>query len=106
MRLRYEKCMQSRAFKEPMQKINEKAIQIDMIVKNMQLKMSERLNKSKNEAATIISKLDALSPLKTLSRGYCITELDGKIVKTVKNLKKDDEINIKFTDGEKLAKIM
>ncbi len=106
MRLRYEKCMQSRAFKEPMQKINEKAIQIDMIVKNMQLKMSERLNKSKNEAATIISKLDALSPLKTLSRGYCITELDGKIVKTVKKLKKDDEINIKFTDGEKLAKIM
>ena len=106
MRLRYEKCMQSRAFKEPMQKINEKSIQIDMIVKNMQLKVNEQLGKSKNQAATIISKLDALSPLKTLSRGYCITQVNGKIIKTAKSLKKDDEINIKFSDGEKFAKIM
>lgn len=106
MRLRYEKCMQSRVFKEPLQKINEKYIQIDMIVKRMQLKVTENLNRSKNQAATVISKLDTLSPLKTLIRGYSITQINGKIVKSAKELKKDDEVNIRFTDGEKTAKIL
>lgn len=36
MRLRYEKCMNSRAFKDPLQKINEKYILIDMKVKSIQ----------------------------------------------------------------------
>lgn len=106
MRLRYEKCIQSRVFREPLQKINEKYMQIDMIIKKMQLKINDNLNKSKNQAGKIISKLDTLSPLKTLVRGYCITEFNGKIIKNAKQLKKDDEINLKFTDGEKIAKII
>ena len=106
MRLRYEKCMQNRVFKEPLQKINEKYIQIDMIVKRMQLKVTDNFNKSKNQAVTVISKLDTLSPLKTLVRGYSITQFNGKIVKSFKELKTDDEVNIRFSDGEKLAKIL
>ena len=106
MKLRYEKCMQNRAFKEPLQKINEKYIQIDMIVKRMELKATDKLNKSKNQAATVISKLDALSPLKTLIRGYSITQFNGKIVKSSKELNKDDEVSIRFTDGEKMARIL
>lgn len=106
MKLRYEKCMQNRAFKEPLQKINEKYIQIDMIVKRMELKATDKLNKSKNQAVTVISKLDALSPLKTLTRGYSITQFNGKIVKRAKELNKDDEVSIRFTDGEKTARIL
>ena len=106
MRLRYEKCMQNRVFKEPLQKINEKYIQIDMIVKRMQLKVTDNFNKSKNQAVTVISKLDTLSPLKTLVRGYSITQFNGKIVKSSKDLKKDNEVSIRFSDGEQLAKIL
>lgn len=106
MKLRYEKCIQNRAFKEPLQKINEKYIQIDMIVKRMELKATDKLNKSKNQAVTVISKLDALSPLKTLTRGYSITQFNGKIVKRAKELNKDDEVSIRFTDGEKTARIL
>ena len=106
MRLRYEKCMQNRVFKEPLQKINEKYIQIDMIVKRMQLKVTDNFNKSKNQAVTVISKLDTLSPLKTLVRGYSITQFNGKIVKSSKDLKTDDEVSIRFSDGEKMAKIL
>ena len=106
MRLRYEKCMQNRFFKEPLQKINEKYIQIDMIVKRMQLKVTDNFNKSKNQAVTVISRLDTLSPLKTLVRGYSITQFNGKIVKSSKDLKTDDEVSIRFSDGEKMAKIL
>jgi exodeoxyribonuclease VII large subunit len=73
MRLQYEKCMARRVFKEPLQEINEKAIRLDMITKNMQNAIANKYKDSKNEMIKVVSKLDTLSPLKTLARGYSIT---------------------------------
>ena len=47
-----------------------------------------------------------MSPLKTLTRGYSLVEKYNKIVKSVKQLKENDEINIRFYDGDKKAKIL
>lgn len=106
MRLQYEKCMARRVFKEPLQEINEKAIRLDMIVKNMQHHMVNSYKDSKNEMIKLVSKLDTLSPLKTLTRGYSITQKEGHIVKSVNDLEKDDEIDLRFIDGNRKAKIM
>ena len=106
MRLQYEKCMARRVFKEPLQEINEKAIRLDMIVKNMQHHMVNSYKDSKNEMIKLVSKLDTLSPLKTSTRGYSITQKEGHIVKSVNDLEKDDEIDLRFIDGNKKAKIM
>lgn len=106
MRLQYEKCMARRVFKEPLQEINEKVIRLDMIVKNMQNHILNRYKDSKNEMIKLVSKLDTLSPLKTLTRGYSITQKEGKIVKSVNDLEEDDEIELRFVDGNKKAKVM
>ena len=53
----------------------------------------------------LITKLDSLSPLKTLTRGYSIIEKDGKVVKSVNDLKMNDEISIRLLDGIAKAKI-
>ena len=53
-----------------------------------------------------IAKLDALSPLKTLTRGYSIIQANGKIIKSINQIKKDDEIDIKLIDGNAKAKVM
>ena len=106
MRLQYEKCMARRVFKEPLQEINEKIIRLDMIVKNMQNSIINRYKDSKNEMIKAISKLDTLSPLKTLTRGYVITQKEGSIVKSVNDIAKDDEVELRFIDGTKNAKIM
>lgn len=106
MRLQYEKCMARRVFKEPLQEINEKVIRLDMMVKNMQNHILNRYKDSKNEMIKIISKLDTLSPLKTLTRGYSITQKEGKIVKYANDLNKEDEIELRFVDGNKKAKVM
>lgn len=106
MRLRYEKCMNSRVFKEPLQKINEKYILIDMKVKSIQNNIYNIYNKKKTEMVKHIAKLDALSPLKTLTRGYSIVQLNGKIVKSVEQIKKADEIDIRLVDGVAKAKIV
>ena len=106
MKLRYEKCMNSRVFKDPLQKINEKYMLIDMKVKTMQNGVTTICKDKKTNMVKLISKLDALSPLKTLTRGYSIVETNGKIIKSVQDVEKDDEIDIRFIDGKAKAKIM
>ena len=68
--------------------------------------VSDKVNKSKIKYVEVISKLDALSPLKTLKRGYCISEVDGKVIKSVKDLKENMEIDLKYVDGIKKAKVL
>ncbi len=106
MQLRYEKCMNLRVFKEPLQKINENVIYIDMKLKSIENSIKTKLDTCKAQMQNKILKLDTLSPLKTLTRGYVIAQKDQNIIKSSKNLKADDEINLKFYDGEKAAKIL
>ena len=106
MKLRYEKCMNSRVFKEPTQKINEKYLLVDMRVKAMQNSILRIYNEKKTNMIKEIAKLDALSPLKTLTRGYSIVQIGGKVIKSVKQLKKDDEIDVRLIDGKTKAKIL
>ena len=106
MRLRYEKCMQHRAYKDPLQRINEKYIMIDNYVKSATNSINNKITISKKEFTNRITKLDALSPLKTLSRGYGIISKENKTVKQAKDLKTGDKINIRFIDGEKEAEVI
>lgn len=107
MRLRYEKCMASRVFREPLQKINERYISIDMLVKQIQNSINNKIKDDKTKMIELITKLDTLSPLKTLTRGYCLaTTNNGKIIKSVKNLKKDDELVLRFNDGNTNVKVL
>lgn len=106
MRLRYEKCMTRRVFKEPMQDINEKYVKIDIIYKSLTNSIQNILNAKKILASKNISRIDTLSPLKTLSRGYSIIEKNNNIVNSIKNLEKDDNIKICLSDGHIDAKIL
>jgi len=106
MRLLYEKCMARPAFKNPTQKINEKLIVVDMKVKSLQTSINLKLKEERTKFVKEVARLDSLSPLKTLSRGYSIvTTQNGNIAKSVEDLKKDDEVKIRLIDGEKQAKI-
>ena len=106
MKLRYEKCMSSSVFKDPTRKINENYIKIDTYVKQLENLINKVKEKNKNKYIELVSKLDTLSPLKTLTRGYSIVEKDGKSIKSILELQKDDEISIRLNDGKKQAKII
>ena len=103
MKLRYDKCMASSTFKEPLRKVNDNYMLIDNFIKRLDASIKIKQEKERNKYVELVSKLDALSPLKTLYRGYSITEKEGKIIKSKDELKKGDEINLRFTDGNKKA---
>ena len=106
MKLRYEKCMSSRVFKEPLRDINDNYLKVDTFIKKLENIIKVKQKEEKTKYIELVSKLDTLSPLKTLTRGYSIVEEDGKIIKSVKELKTGDKIDIRLVDGKKQAEIL
>ena len=106
MKLRYEKCMNSRVFKEPTRNINDNYLRIDNYIKRLENTIKIKQKEEKTKYLELISKLDALSPLKTLTRGYSIVETDNKIIKSSKQLSTGDKIKLRFSDGQKNAEIL
>ncbi len=47
----------------------------------------------------VIDKLNLLNPLGVLSRGYSISYLNGHALKSISSVKKQDEVEIKLSDG-------
>ena len=106
MKLRYQKSMSSKAFTDPTAKIKEQYINLDIIIKNLENLITNKVKDSKTKSIELISKLDTLSPLKTLTRGYSIVQKKGKTIKSVKELKTNDMLGIRFTDGEVKTKVL
>lgn len=106
MKLRYQKSMSSKAFTDPTAKIKEQYINLDIIIKNLENLITNKVKDSKTKSIELISKLDTLSPLKTLTRGYSIVQKNGKTIKSVKELKTNDILGIRFTDGEVKTKVL
>ena len=79
--------------------ISDRSIELD----NLCDRLLKSLGSSLNNAQLCLSKsaaaLDALSPLKVLSRGYSAVEKNGNIVTHINQLKANDKIKIKLSDG-------
>ena len=103
MKLSFEKVMSSVVFREPLRKVNDNYLSLDNLLKRLEAGIKIKSEKEKNKYIELVAKLDALSPLKTLSRGYSITEKEGKIIKSKDELIKGDKIDLRFIDGRKSA---
>lgn len=106
MKLRFESVMKSRVFTDPLRKIIDNSTILDNCMIRLENSVEKIQKERRNNYAELITKLDTLSPLKTLSRGYNLAEKDGKIVKSVNQLEKDEVIKLKFIDGNRDVKVL
>ena len=105
MKLRYEKCISRKAYTNPLQMIQDKYIVLDNLIKSMETSIIKKEKDLKIKTVELITKIDALSPLKILTRGYAVTECNGLIIKSVKNLNINDKIDVRFSDGSVKATV-
>lgn len=105
LNLRIQKCMASYVLKEPMKMVHNRYILVDKYIKMLENIIQTKEQKEKHRYVALIAKLDTLSPLKTLTRGYAIIEKKGKMVKSMKELKPGDEIALRLVDGMKKAEV-
>ena len=63
------------------------------------------IEKKYNDYNVLVNKLEILNPLNTLKRGYSITKKDNKVLTSIKNIKKDEMIEVNLSDGIINAKV-
>ena len=106
MKMKYQSLMNSKVFTDPIQNMQNNYLRIDGFIKRLENSIVLKQKGVQKDFKSMALKLDAISPLKTMVRGFSIIKKDGKIIKSSKNLEKDDEVSIKLIDGNKQAKIM
>lgn len=87
------------AGKSPAMHISDLRIKCDTAVMAMDAAVKSDLAEKSVKLASLCAKLDAMSPLKILSRGFAVASKDGKIIKTTSEVCDGDLINVKISDG-------
>ena len=97
---RLDSIASSRMLSDRTEFIRNKQMRLDMISKSMDSSYKHMLSEKKAELSAISSKLDAMSPLKVLSRGYTVVMRDKTAVSSAKDIRMGDRIDIMFSDGK------
>ncbi len=105
-RQRLESIEKSVLFRKPTERINQYRQTVDELKRNMLAEITHQVELHRKSLQAVIGKLDALSPLAILERGYSIcSRPDGKVVKSVEDISVGDALKVLFTDGEALSEV-
>lgn len=86
--------------------IQSKQIEIDRLSDTISNKINEKMQNHFAELYKLTAKIDALSPLKVLMRGFSLITKENEIITDADSLKVDDIINVQFYKGKISAKIV
>ena len=94
-------------FRKPTERINQYRQTVDEIKRSMLAEISHLVALHKKSLQVLTGKLDALSPLAILDRGYCICSRlpEGKVVRSVEDISVGDALKILFGDGEVVSEV-
>ena len=84
--------------------LDEYKMKINLLSDKLDLNVSNIMKDKGYSFSVLCAKLQAISPLNTLARGYSmVQDSQGKVISSVDNIKKDDVINISLADGKAKA---
>lgn len=95
-----ESLMSRRVLREPKMLLDDKNMRLSHISEMLENAYSKRLSEKKAEFVEKTSRLDALSPLAVLSRGYSVAfDEKGKMIKNVTDVRSGDKIKLRVQGG-------
>jgi len=85
----------------PKQRLRERAQQLDLLTMELQRHLIHTLHQHQNTLGKLASKLDALSPLATLKRGYAIATRtkDQQVLRNSNEVTQGDIIEVRLNEG-------
>ena len=94
-------CLQS-----PVVYLQQKKDNLDALSNKMTAAQARYVHSKKQRYIALTAKLDAMSPLKVLTRGYAMTQTaDGKLLRSVKQTKVGETVQISLSDGQLTASV-
>ena len=105
-RKHYEVLSASPALKSPYGYLEQRRKTLEMVKNRMISAQMQGINQKKQRYIANVSKLDAMSPLKVLTRGYAMAQTnDGEVIKSVKQINPGDSIRVAISDGVLTAQV-
>ena len=96
-----DRAARCRALQDPMNYVDDKRMVLDYQREKLAAGLNAALNRERQRFGQLASKLDALSPLKVLGRGYAIPrKADGGVVRSVADVAPGDPLKLRVADGE------
>ena len=80
-------------------------LQVSELVRRLEQSTQQDLQRQHQRLQLQARGLDALSPLKTLGRGFAAVEKQGKLVHSATQLEHHDRVVLKFSDGQRQAQV-
>jgi exodeoxyribonuclease VII large subunit len=101
-RLTLKRLEGSVAFKQPYNRIYQNRMLLDVQRRYMEKALEALKSEYRNRLSLLAARLDTLSPLSSLARGYCIvrSEKDDTLIKSVYSVSPGDRIEVSLTDGK------
>ncbi|MBO5066285.1 MAG: exodeoxyribonuclease VII large subunit [Clostridia bacterium] len=96
---------QKEVMRNPAARIDEQRRELAYISEKLVNLSSGNLEEQKGRFSALVAKLDALSPLNVISRGFALVECNGKVVTSKNKLSVDDEITLTLSDGVVNARV-
>lgn len=98
----------SYAMRQPFDRLRRWQQRLDEFAQRLKLNITHALNTEREKLSGIAGKLESLSPLNVLKRGYTITtRLENiKSLREVKGLNKEDKIKTSFSKGSVISTIL
>ncbi|MDD2361912.1 MAG: exodeoxyribonuclease VII large subunit [Oscillospiraceae bacterium] len=98
-RQRLSAVISRRCLSIPLYYVEEQAMKSDYLTRSFIHAAQACLSEYDRRLGAISSKLDALSPLKVLSRGYSIPYVNDKVIKNVGDVNSGDSLSLRVSDG-------
>lgn len=91
---------EKRCLRSPLFYVEERQMRLDLLTQSLVAATTRQTQQAGRRLAADAAKLDALSPLKVLGRGYAIPYKDGSVVGSVADATTGDHLQIRLCDGE------
>ena len=99
-RKHYDVLRASPALQSPVGYLEQRRKSLDMVKNRMISAQNQGINRKKQRYIALVSKLDAMSPLKVLTRGYAMAQTeDGQVIRSVRQIKQEDRFTVTLSDG-------
>ena len=96
----------SPALRSPTGYLERKATDLNHLKERLAAAQFRSIDRSKQRYVALTAKLDAMSPLKVLSRGYSMTQkTDGAVIRSVSQIAIGDVVEITMSDGRVTAAV-
>lgn len=89
----------------PINVISQKLQYVDNLQNKMTFQMKNDIGEKNNKFVMLLNRLDDLSPIKILARGYGYVEKQGKVINNIKSLKIRENIRLHMNDGYAECKV-